>query len=101
MLPRLAVGTQEDRKTTCYRNCNLLQNLESKDKLDFLTLTELRKSKKVFERKDVHTYFENINKKILEIENKLIPEKFIIPGQNKKMSKKHLLFKKNKIEFNA
>ena len=45
-VPRIAVETQEDRKTTRYRNLNQMKNRESKEKLSFPTLTELQKSKK-------------------------------------------------------
>ena len=51
MVPRVAIGTQEDRKTTRYQNWNLLKNRESKEKQNFLTLTELRKSKKFLKRR--------------------------------------------------
>ena len=106
-VPRSAIGSQEERKTTRYRNCNLLKNRESKEELDFLTLTELQKSKKLFETKGIHSCFVHLNLKIQEIVKKFIPEKIKVPGQNKiwvdnkiknLSNKKHLLYKKYKIE---
>ena len=81
-VPRVAIGTQEDRKNTRYRNWNLLKNRESKEKLNFLTLIELQKSKKLFETKDIHSCFEDFNLKVQEMMNKFIPEKIKTPGQN-------------------
>ena len=85
----------------------MLKNRESKEKLNFLTLTELQKSKKIFETKDIHSCFEHFNFKIQEKVNKFIPEKIKTPGLNKNWvdnqiknlsNKKHLLYKKYKIE---
>ena len=85
----------------------MLKNRESKEKLNFLTLIELQKSKKLFETKDIHSCFEHINFKVQQIVNQFIPEKIKIPGQIKNWvdnqiknlsNKKHLLYKKNKIE---
>ena len=106
-VPRVAIRTQEDRKNTRYRNWNLLKNRESKEKLNFLTLIELQKSKKLFETNDIHSCFEQFNLKLQEIVNKFIPEKIKTPGQNKNCvdnqinnfsNKKYPLYKKYKIE---
>ena len=84
-VPRVAIGTQEDRKNTRYRNWNLLKNSESKEKLNFLTLTELQKSEKLFETKDIHSCFERFNLKLQEIVNKFIPEKNYNTSTKKKL----------------
>ena len=81
-VPRDAIGTQENRKNTCFRNRNLLKNRESKQKLNFPTPIELQKSKKLFETKYIHSCFEHFNLKAKEIVNKFIPEKIKTPGQN-------------------
>ena len=75
-VPRVAIGTQEDRKNTRNRNWNLLKNRESKEKLNLLTLIDLQKCKKLFEPKDIHSCFEHFNLKVQEIVNKFIPKKF-------------------------
>ena len=106
-VPRVAIGTQEDRKNTRFRNWNLLKNSEAKEKLNFLTLIEVQKSKKLFETKDIHSCFEHFILKVQEIVNKFIPEKIKTPGQIKNCvdnqiknlsNKKRLLYKKYKIE---
>ena len=65
------------------------------------------KFQKIFETKDIHSYFEHFNLIIQEIVNKFLPEKIKTPGQNKNWvdnqfknlsNKKHLLYKHYKID---
>ena len=58
-VPRIAIGTHEEKETNRYRNWNLLENPESKEKLSFLTLIELQKSKKYLKHR-IYTHALNI-----------------------------------------